>query len=163
MTRPALATRLDAAQPQSYVAPLSPVHLDLVRATFQILTVERDRLTEMFYARIVALDPHILRPQLVSNMVAQRMQFMLVLSDVIQQLDDLPRLAQTTASLARRHGIYGAGDPRFSTARAALAWAVDRILETERNGAIQVAWTTAFDLVQALLSGGIPTNRPAGR
>ena len=161
MTRPALATSLDAAQPQSYVAPLSPAHLGLVRATFQILTVERDRLTEMFYARIVALDPHILRPQLASNMVVQRMQFMLVLSDVIQQLDDLPRLAQTATGLARRHGIYGAGDPRFGTARAALAWAVDRILETERNSAIPVAWTAAFDLVQALLSGGSPANRAA--
>lgn len=163
MMRPALATRLDAPQPQSYVTPLSPAHLGLVRATFRILTVERDRLTEMFYARIVTLDPHILRPQLVSNMVVQRMQFMLVLSDVIQQLDDLPRLAQTVASLARRHGIYGAGDPRFSTARAALAWAVDRILETERNSAIQVAWAAAFDLVQALLSGGTAANRSAER
>jgi hemoglobin-like flavoprotein len=161
MTRPALATRPDAAQPQSYVAPLSPAHLGLVRATFQILTVERDRLTEMFYARIVALDPHILRPQLASNMVVQRMQFMLVLSDVIQQLDDLPRLAQTIAGLARRHGIYGASDPRLRTARAALAWAVDRILETDRNSAIPVAWTAAFDLVQALLSGGSPANRAA--
>lgn len=163
MIRPALAIRLDAAQPQSYVTPLSQAHLGLVRATFQVLTVERDRLTEMFYARIVALDPHILRPQLASNMVVQRMQFMLALSDAIQQLDDLPRLAQTAAGLVRRHGIYGASDPRFHTARAALAWAVDRILETERNSAIQGAWTAAFDLVQALLSGSPPTKPAAER
>jgi hemoglobin-like flavoprotein len=161
---PALATEdAEPAPLQAYVMPLSPAHLGLVRATFQILTADRDRLTEMFYARAVALDPHIQRPQLVSNMVTQRLQFMLVLTEVIQQLDDLPRLAQTATSLARRHGIYGAGDPRFHTARAALTWALGRILETERNSAIQVAWDAALDLVQALLSGGIPTDRPPGR
>ncbi|MBS4045932.1 MAG: hypothetical protein KG075_06295 [Alphaproteobacteria bacterium] len=159
---PAPAARLDAPPP-TYAAPLSPAHLGLVRATFHILAADRDRLTEMFYARALVLDPHIQRPQLVSNMVTQRLQFMLVLTEVIQQLDDPAQLAQTVASLARRHGIYGASDPRFRTARAALAWAVDRILETERNSAIQVAWTAALDLVQALLSGGIPTNRPAER
>jgi hemoglobin-like flavoprotein len=158
--RPALATRLAIpALPQTYVTPLSPTHLGLVRATFQILAVDRDRLTEMFYARAVALDPHIQGPQLVSNMVTQRLQFMLVFNDLVQQLDDLPRLAQTAAGFARRHGIYGASDPRFRTARAALAWAVDRILETERNSAIQMAWNAAFDLVEALVSGGIPAER----
>ncbi|QDO99084.1 hypothetical protein FNB15_18210 [Ferrovibrio terrae] len=158
--RPALATKLaEPALPQTYVTPLSPAHLGLVRATFQILTVDRDRLTEMFYARAVALDPHIQRPQLISNMVTQRLQFMLVLTDLVQQLDDLPRLAQTAAGFARRHGIYGASDPRFRTARAALAWTVDRILETERNSAIQMAWNAAFDLVEALVSGGIPAER----
>lgn len=162
--RPAVVTKVaEPALPQTYVAPLSQAHIGLVRATFQILSVDRDRLTEMFYARAVALDPHIQRPQLVSNMVIQRLQFMLVLTDVIQQLDDLPRLAQTAAGFARRHGIYGASDPRFRTARAALAWAVDRILETERNSAIQVAWSAAFDLVEALVSGGIPADWPAER
>ena len=160
MRRPALAAQLiEPALPSNDVSPLSPSHLGLVRATFQILAADRDRLTEMFYARAVALDPHIQRPQLVSNMVAQRLQFMLVLTDVVQQLDDLPSLAQTAAICARRHGTYGASDPRFRTARAALAWAVDRILETERNSAIQLAWNAAFDLVEALVSGGVPAER----
>lgn len=158
--RPALATKLvEAAPSPAYVAPLSQAHIGLIRATFQILAVDRDRLTEMFYARAVALDPHIQRPQLVSNMVTQRLQFMLVLTDMVQQLDDLPRLAQSAATFARRHGVYGASDPRFRTARAALAWSVARILETERNSAIQVAWNAAFDLVEALVSGGIPAER----
>lgn len=158
--RPVLATKLaEPALQQAYVTPLSPAHLGLVRATFQILAADRDRLTEMFYARAVALDPHIQRPQLVSNMVTQRLQFMLVLTDLVQQLDDLPRLALTAADFARRHGIYGTSDPRFRIARAALAWAVDRILETERNSAIQMAWNAAFDLVEALVSGGIPAER----
>ena len=158
--RSILATKLvePALQP-TFVSPLSQAQVSLIRATFQILAADRDRLTEMFYARAVALDPHIQRPQLASNMVAQRLQFMLVLTDVVQQLDDLPRLAQTAASFARRHGVYGASDPRFRTARAALAWAVDRILETERNSAVRTAWNSAFDLVEALVSGGIPADR----
>lgn len=158
--RPVLATELvDSALPPTYVSPLSPAHIGLVRATFQILAADRNRLTEMFYARVVALDPHIQRPQLVSNMVTQRLQFMLVLTDVVELLDDLPRLAQTCAAFARRHGVYGASDPRFRTARAALAWAVARILEAERNSAIQTAWNAAFDLVEALVSGGMPADR----
>lgn len=158
--RTALAVKLaEPASPSNDVAALSSAHIGLIRATFQILAADRDRLTEMFYARACALDPHFQRPQLASNMVAQRMQFMLVLSDIVQQLDDLPRLAQIAADLSRRHGLYGASDPRFRTARAALAWAVDRILESERDSAIQVAWTAAFDLVEALVSGGIPSER----
>lgn len=157
---PALALKLaEPALPSNYISPLSPAHISLVRATFQILSVDRDRLTEMFYARAYALDPHFQKPQLVSNMVAQRMHFMLVLSDIVQQLDNLPRLAKTAADLTRRQGMYGASDPRFQTARAALAWAIDRILESERDSAIQVAWTAAFDLVEALVSGGIPSGR----
>lgn len=157
---PALAMKLaEPALPSNDVAALSPAHIGLIRATFQILAADRDRLTEMFYARAYALDPHFQRPQLVSNMMAQRMQFMLALSDFVQQLDDLPRLAQIAADLSRRHGVYGASDPRFRTARAALAWAVDRVLESERDSAIQVAWTAMFDLAEALVSGGIRSER----
>lgn len=158
--RPLLASKpVDPAPSPTYVSPLSQTDVRLVRETFQILVADSDRLTEMFYARAIALDPDIQRPRLASTMAAQRLQFMLVLTDVVQQLDDLPRLAQTATGYARRHGIYGSSDPRFRTARAALAWAVGRILETERNTAVRTAWQAVFDLVEALVSGGTPAER----
>lgn len=135
---------------------LTPAQIGLVRATFQILATNRDRLAEMFYARAVALDPQIRRPQLVSNMVRQRQQLLLALADIVQQLDDLPRLTHTVTALARQHGLYGAGDPRFQRARAALAWSVERILEPGPDSAIQAAWSRAFDLVEGLLAGTVP-------
>ena len=138
---------------------LTPAQIGLVRATFQILATNRDRLAEMFYARAIALDPQIRRPQLVSNMVTQRLQLLLALTDIVQQLDDLSRLTQTVAALARQYGLYGAGDPRFQTARAALAWSVERILEPGPDSAIQVAWGRAFDLVEGLLAGSVPLGR----
>lgn len=149
----------ELAQRSGHISPLSPAHIGLVRATFQILSADRDRLTEMFYARACALDPNFQKPQLVSNMIVQRMQVMLVLSEVVQQLDNPPGLAKIVADLIRRQGMYGTSDPRFRTARAALAWAIDRILESERDSAIHVAWTAAFDLVEALVAGGIPSDR----
>jgi hemoglobin-like flavoprotein len=158
--RQALAARLsDDSLPVEFASPLTAAQIGLLRATFQILDADRDRLAEMFYARAVALDPNILRPQAASNMVNQRLQLLLVLTEVMQQLDDLSRLAQTVAAVARRYGIYGASDPRFRTARAALAWTLERILEPERDSAIQLAWNQAFDLVEALLSGGVPADR----
>ena len=157
---PALALKpAEPAQRSGHISPLSPAHIGLVRATFQILSADRDRLTEMFYARACALDPHFRKPQLVSNMIVQRMQVMLVLSELVQQLDNPPGLAKIVADLIRRQGMYGTSDPRFRTARAALAWAIDRILESERDSAIHVAWTAAFDLVEALVTGGIPSDR----
>lgn len=158
--RPALATRLrDDHLPVEFASPLTAAQVGLLRATFQILDADRDRLAEMFYARAVALDPSIMRTQQAANMVNQRLQLLLVLTDIVQQLDDLSRLAQTVAAVARRYGIYGASDPRFRTARAAMIWALERILEPERDSAIQVAWNQALDLVEALLSGGVPADR----
>lgn len=157
--RPALAVRrIEPAQPSNDVsspnpAGISPAQINLVRVTFQILAAERDRLTEMVYARAYALDPHLQRPQLASNMLVQRMQVMLLLRDLVQQLDDQPRLTQAVAAHARRHGIYGISDSRVRTARAALAWAIDRILETEQDSAIRIAWSAAFDAVEGLLGG----------
>lgn len=155
--RPAVAKHVEPVSPSNPVTPLSIVHVGLIRTSFQTLAADRDRLIEMFYARAYVLDPHLRKPQLASNMLAQRMQFMLVLGDMVRQLDDPPLLAQTVTSVARQHGIYGASDSRFRTARAAFAWAVDRILETERHGDLRVAWCAALDLVEALLSGGIPS------
>jgi len=149
----------DTSLPVEFASPLTAAQVGLLRATFRILDADRDRLAEMFYARAVALDPQIQRPQPVSNMVNQRLKLMLALSEMVQQLDDLSRLAQTVSAVARRYGIYGASDPRFRTARAALLWAVERILQPERDSAIQAAWNQALDLVEALLSGGVPTER----
>jgi hemoglobin-like flavoprotein len=158
--RSAFAAKLsDTSLPVEFASPLTVAQVGLVRATFQILEADRDRLAEMFYARAVALDPQIQRPQPVSNMVTQRLQLMLALSEMVQQLDDLSRLAQTVSATARRYGIYGASDPRFRTARTALIWAVERILQPERDSAIQLAWNQALDLVETLLSSGVPADR----
>lgn len=138
---------------------LTPTQIALIRTSFEILAAERDRFAEMFYARAIAIDPQVRRQLLPSNMVVQRLQLLLTLSEIVRQLDDLPRLSQTVTALSRRHDLFGAGDPRFQAAQAALLWAVDRILTPSPDGSLQTAWNQACALVGSLLCGGIPGQR----
>lgn len=141
---------------------MTPAQIGLVRATFQVLSANRDRLAEMFYSRAVALDPQIRRQLLPSNMVVQRTRLMQTLGEIVQLLDDLPRLALSVAALAKQHELYGAGDPKFQTARAALAWSVERILEAGPDSSIHHAWVQAMDLVEGLLGGAVSLDHPRG-
>lgn len=144
------------AAPASARHGLTPTQIALIRTSLDILVADRDRFAEMFYARAVAIDPQVRRQLLPSNMVVQRLQLLLTLSEIVRQLDDLPRLSQTITALSRRHELFGAGDPRFQAATAALLWAVDRILTPSPDGNLQAAWNQACTLVGSLLCGGLP-------
>jgi hemoglobin-like flavoprotein len=147
----------EATEPQCI---LTPAQTGLVRATFRILAADSDRLAEMFYARAIALAPQIGRPRPVTCMTMQRQQLLLTVGMIVDQLDSLLPLRRTVAALARQHGLYGAGDPRFQTARAAFAWTVERLLECGPDSATYLAWMRALDLIEALLGGTLPPAPP---
>lgn len=158
----ALLHPVDLAMPRgSLMSPqeslhITPVQVGLVRTTFRILMLERDRFAEMFYARLITLDPEIRARLPHSTMTEQRAQLMQVLGGIVELLDDSPLLQKRLAALARRYTVYGSGDRKFQTAKTALAWSVDRILDQPAASHAQAAWAAAFDLVEALLGGARP-------
>jgi len=154
-TNAVLANPQPAQPPQRHGWPMTVADIAMVRAGFALLMQDMDRCAEMFYARLVALDPDIRPRQATITMSQQRRRLMQDLSSLVELLDRPADLQRHLMALARHYGIYGAHDRKFQTARAALAWTVDRLLEPTAEMQ-RTAWTAALDMAEALLGGAKP-------
>lgn len=153
-----------ATPPRQTGWPMTAADIALVRASFHLLMQDMDRCAELFYARLVALDPDI-RAQQPAAMPQQRRHLIQTMDVLIDLLDQPVELQKQLAILARRHDLYGSRDRKFLTAKAAFAWTIDRLLDPAA-GLQHAAWMAALEMIASLLDhsgdGFVPIRPPAG-
>lgn len=143
---------------------MTAADIALVRASFRLLIQDMDRCAELFYARLVTLDPDI-RAQQPAAMPQQRRRLIQIMDVLIDLLDQPAELQKQLTILARRHDVYGSRDRKFLAAKAAFAWTIDRLFDPAA-GLQHAAWMAALEMIAALpdntAGGNTPIRPPAG-
>lgn len=85
-------------------------------------------------------------------MAAQRVKLMDMLRQLVDALDDPPRLVPESAALARRHIAYGVTDEQYDSVGAALLYAFGETLgEDAFSDDVRAAWTEAYTLLASIM------------
>lgn len=136
--------------PQRTGWPMTAADIALVRASFHLLAQDMDRCAEMFYARLVTLDPDIRLQQQAVAMPQQRRHLEQTLCILVDLLDRPTHLRKQLAILARRHAVYGSHDRKIQSVKAAFAWTIDRLLDPAAS-LQHAAWMAALEMTVSLL------------
>jgi hemoglobin-like flavoprotein len=84
-------------------------------------------------------------------MPAQRQKLVTMLHDLVDALDNPPRLVPEAAALARRHVTYGVTDAQYDSVGAALIHAFAEILGEAFSDDARAAWSEAYVLLASIM------------
>ena len=136
---------------------LTPAQVGQLRACWELLEPQRERLGALFYERLFELDPS-LRAMFPPDMQAQSAKLVATLNVVVTLADDLAPLLPTVRELGQRHREWRVTDAHYALVGAALEWSFGRVLGAELTPEEADAWRAAYDVVARAMKE--PATRP---
>jgi len=139
---------------------MNPEQVLLVRASWPVIAMSADILTERFYAHLFAIDDSAAQLFASVDMTLQRTRLAQTLAVVVHSIDDLDRLLPALAALGRRHAGYGVRDRHFDSVGDALLWALGDVLREAFTAECRDAWAQAYAMAASVMRRALVT-RPA--
>ena len=130
---------------------MTPERKQIVQRAWRLVEDRRDDLARAFYARLFEIDPTAAPLFGSTDMPAQRQKLMVMLHELVDALDDPPRLVPESAALARRHVTYGVTDDQYDSVGAALLHALEEILGETFTDEVREAWSEAYTLLASIM------------
>jgi len=139
---------------------MTPTDIVLVRAGFDRIAPEAERIGLEFYDRMFALDMS-LRTLFPNDMRPQAGHLMAALAMVVKSLDNLaPVLAQVQA-LGRRHAAYGVEPRDLATGGVALLATLEAELGAAFTEDARAAWSSAYGTLADAMIAAMREAMPA--
>ena len=130
---------------------MTPEQKRLVEHTWKQVAPIADAAAEIFYRRLLEIDPSTRKLFRATDMVAQRKKLLQKLSFAINGLNNLDALASKVEDLGRRHARYGVTDAQYDSVGAALLWTLERGLGHAWTPAVASAWTEVYQLLSRIM------------
>jgi len=130
---------------------MTPEQKRLVEHTWKQAAPIADAAAEIFYRRLLEIDPSRRKLFRATDMVAQRKKLLQTLSFAINGLNDLDALASKVEDLGRRHARYGVTDAQYDSVGAALLWTLEQGLGHAWTPAVASAWTEVYQLLSRIM------------
>jgi hemoglobin-like flavoprotein len=132
---------------------LSVEQKELVQTTWLKVLPIADTAASLFYQRLFELDPDIGRLFRNTNMAAQRLKLLQMLSAAVKGLDAIDTLVPVLNTLGRNHVKYGVKDEHYATVGEALLWTLETGLGSVYTPKVADAWTATYGLIADVMRG----------
>ena len=129
---------------------MTPQEIALVKSTWQKVLPIRDTAAELFYTKLLALDPA-LKPLFKTGMKEQGQKLMAMISTAVNGLDRLDSIVPAVQDLGRRHASYGVKDADYDTVGGALLWTLEQGLGDAFTPQVKEAWVKAYTLLSSTM------------
>jgi hemoglobin-like flavoprotein len=126
---------------------LSVEQKELVQTTWLKVMPIADTAASLFYQRLFELDPNLGRLFRNTNMAAQRLKLLQMLSAAVKGLDAIDTLVPVLNNLGRNHVKYGVKDEHYATVGEALLWTLETGLGSIYTPKVADAWTATYSLI----------------
>jgi hemoglobin-like flavoprotein len=123
---------------------MTPMQIELVKSTFDKITVAPHLAGEMFYARLFELDPKA-REMFRGDLQHQGKALFAMLEMMAKTLDVREKIVPIVHDLGHRHALYGVSREDYVPFRQALLDTLERILGNHFAVPIRDAWGAAYD------------------
>jgi len=131
---------------------MTPEAIDLVKASYVVVTATPRRLASRFYEELFTAAPD-LRPRFPGDLTLLQNHFEAALALVIRNLDDMSALREPLRDLGAQHVHWGARPEDYVTAREALVKAIGA-LSPSWNAALEQHWRRAVtSIIVTMLEG----------
>ena len=125
---------------------MQPQQIKLVKSTWKQVLPIAEQMFEMFYGRLVSLDPELNR-LFTTDMTTQGRQWMAMLRRVVCRLDRFDEIAPAVREAGRQFPQYGIKNRDYDTVRDALLWTLSNGLDEEFTDAARNAWVEFYNLI----------------
>jgi hemoglobin-like flavoprotein len=142
---------------------MTPDQKRLVQATWAQVAPMADATTELFYRRLIAIDPAIHKLFRGTDMAEQRRKLQQMMAVIVGGLDNVGALVSTVEDLGRRHIGYGVTDADYDSVGAALLWALEQALGRAWTPVVASAWTEVYGLLSGIMRRVAASSSVAGR
>jgi hemoglobin-like flavoprotein len=125
---------------------VQPQQIKLVKSTWKQVLPIAEQMFEMFYGRLVSLDPELNR-LFTTDMTTQGRQWMAMLRRVVCKLDQFDEIAPAVREAGRQFPQYGIKNRDYDTVRDALLWTLSKGLDEEFTDVARKAWVEFYNLI----------------
>jgi len=115
----------------------------LVQQSFEKVAALGEKVAEIFYAELFAIDPS-LQQMFKGNMREQRRKLLSALAMVIRSLDNLEKIVGPAQKLAIKHLDYGVAAAHYTYVGNALLRTLKKGLGDQFTPELRAAWVEAF-------------------
>jgi nitric oxide dioxygenase len=122
---------------------MTPMQIDLVRASWMRVSPIRAAAADLFYARLFELAPEV-RPMFKRDIHAQGAMLMAAIHAVVNSLDRMAEMMPAVEQMARRHVQYGVQERHYDVVGTALIWTLEQGLGADFTPAMREAWMAAY-------------------
>ena len=141
---------------------VSPEQTHIVQSTWRAVLPVGDTFAELFYGRLLALDPE-LKKLFRNDMLEQGRHLTAMLSVAAANIGKPERITVALRNLGKRHVVYGVKAKDFSNFEDALLFALEHALIDVFSPEVKAAWRAAYALVSStMLEAFTPSAIPAG-
>ena len=130
---------------------MTPDQMRLVQATWLRVAPMADAIVELFYRRLIAIDPTTHKLFRGTDMAEQRRKLLQMLAVVVRGFDNVDALVSTVEDLGRRHIGYGVTDAHYDSVGAALLWTLEQGLGRAWTPAVASAWSEVYGLLSGIM------------
>ena len=124
--------------------------ISLVQRSWQKVLPIRDLAAELFYAKLIELDPS-LKALFKGNMKEQGGKLMTMIGVAVANLDRPETLMPVLKGLGARHGGYGVKDHHYDTVAAALLDTLQRGLGKAFTPEVKAAWVDVYGVIASTM------------
>lgn len=130
--------------------------IGVVHATWRSIVPIRDTFAELFYRKLLSLDPS-LQPMFAGDMREQGRNFVAMISIIVRNLHQPESVLRALGELGARHQRYGVRPAHYDAMRTALMLTLGVALGETFTPQARHAWESAYDLL-----AGAMQHAPAG-
>ena len=125
-------------------------HVAVVQQSFEKLAALGERLPQLFYAELFAIDPA-LRAMFDGDMRRQHMKFLMALALIVRSLHEPDKIISTIENLAIKHVGYGVRPKHFTPFGNALLRTLKKALGPDYTREVAVAWEESFRMLAHIM------------
>jgi hemoglobin-like flavoprotein len=135
-------------------ADVTPEQIRLVQNSFDRAFSAFPQLTELFYAELFKIAPHV-RPMFPDDLAPLRRKFVDMLVSIVGLLDRPDMFSSLVEALGKRHARYGVKPEHFTPVGIALISALRTALGERFDEVTAAAWGTLFVEVRRVMERGM--------
>ena len=135
---------------------MTPHQIETVKDSIQQIYPIQDAFSQSFYAELFSIAPSV-RPFFAADMTSQRIKLSETLGAVVNNLHQLPLIADTVIGLARRHVGCGAKPSHFAPVGHALIYALEKHMPGGLTAVESEAWLAAYGQISDLMTDAMET------
>lgn len=137
-------------RPCALERPVTSDQADIVRLTWRAVLPVGDTFAELFYRRLLALDPE-LRKLFRSDLLEQGRHLTAMLSVASANIGKPERITVALRNLGKRHVAYGVRPKDFANFEDALLFALEHALIDVFTPEVKAAWRAAYALLTGMM------------
>jgi len=130
---------------------MTPKKIQLIRESWERIEPISEQVADIFYSTLFHNDPSV-KPLFKDDIKQQGKKLMLMLSQVINLLDQPEKLIPAAQALGQRHVQYGVREEHYDSVGTALLETLEACLDKHFTPALKDAWQTAYNLLSQTMT-----------